>query len=352
MKKYLFVSLIAILSACACGKNNQDPDPVDPVKEFSLDSYNGAFVQAISDAYEVFEKTGSLPNTVNVEGLEYSKGKYTLAACILLDKIESEPDTWQDKEIEVDYVPFGDEYRWNTFDPDVIDFQHIRYMAGRIRGYASSNKQLPNYVTFPSGDESSPGYMPQLTMVVTKHDNMMNLRAASVVLARTFHHFVKKEGVWPEEVSAWPASYLSSVSNCPVDDPVVIAARDEAIKGLPANATALQKARAIYEYARDKWEWENYMNTKKGAVATIKAKGGNCCDLTHATVAMCRATGIPARYLHGQCYYSTVTGHVIPEIYVDGKWWIADPTNNDSTWGTPKWKGMETFNGRYYQLEF
>ena len=44
--------------------------------------------------------------------------------------------------------------------------------------------------------------------------------------------------------------------------------------------------------------------------------------------------------------------HVIPEIYVDGKWWIADPTNNDSTWGTPKWKGMETFNGRYYELEF
>ena len=40
------------------------------------------------------------------------------------------------------------------------------------------------------------------------------------------------------------------------------------------------------------------------------------------------------------------------KIYVDGKWWIADPTNNDSTWGTPKWKGMETFNGRYYELEF
>ena len=67
---------------------------------------------------------------------------------------------------------------------------------------------------------------------------------------------------------------------------------------------------------------------------------------------MCRATGIPARYLHGQCYYSSVEGHVIPEIYVDGKWWIADPTNNDSTWGTPKWKGMETFNGRYNVLEF
>ena len=133
---------------------------------------------------------------------------------------------------------------------------------------------------------------------------------------------------------------------------MVIAARDAALKGLPADATVRQKAEAIYKYARDEWEWENYSNTRKGAVGTIKAKGGNCCDLTHATLAMCRATGIPARYLHGQCYYSSVTGHVIPEIYADGKWWIADPTNNDSTWGTPKWKGMKTFNGRYNELEF
>jgi len=358
MKKYLFVSLVAVLSACACGKNNNNnqgstPDPVvDPVEEFTLDSYNGHFVQAISDAYEVFEETGSLPTTVNVEGLEYSKGKYTLAACLLLDKIEKEPDTWQEEDIDATPVAFGDEYRWNTFDPDVIDMQHIRYMASRMVAFAQERKQLPNYVTFPSDDESNPGYMPQLTIVVTKHDNMMNLRAAMVVLARTFNYFVKNKGTWPEEVSAWPSTYLDATANCPIDDPVVIAARDEAIKDLPADATLRQKAEAIYEYARDAWEWEDYMNTKKGAVGTIKAKGGNCCDLTHATVAMCRATGIPARYLHGQCYYSHVIGHVIPEIYVDGKWWIADPTNNDSTWGTPKWKGMETFNGRYYQLEF
>jgi transglutaminase-like putative cysteine protease len=68
---------------------------------------------------------------------------------------------------------------------------------------------------------------------------------------------------------------------------------------------------------------------------------------------MCRAAGIPARYLHGQCYFSSgVIGHVIPEIYVDGKWWICDPSNNSATFGTPTWKGMETFNGRYNELEF
>ncbi len=353
---FLFTTCALLFAVCACGKT---PDPKEEQKTdepdvpaFKLDSYNGRFAQAISDAYDTFESTGSLPAMVNVEGLEYNKGKYILAACMLMEKIDADAEHWQDEDIEIPAVTFGGEYRWNTFDPDVIDMGHVRFMASRLLAYTKENRQMPNYVTFPSGDAASPGYLPKLTMVVTEHDNLMNLRACMVVLARVFNYWVKNGGKWPEEVSSWPASYLDAVRNCPIDDPVVIAARDAAIKDLPADATLRQKAEAIYEYARDEWEWEDYMNTKKGAVGTIKAKGGNCCDLTHATVAMCRATGIPARYLHGQCYYSHVIGHVIPEIYVDGKWWIADPTNNDSTWGTPKWKGMETFNGRYNELEF
>ena len=352
MKRILFIlcASFAIAGTCACHEKEPEPTP-DP--EFTLDSYNGHFAQAISDAYDLFEETGSLPTSVNVEGLVYNKGRYFIAACLLLEKIQAEPDTWQETEIELFSAAFGDEYRWNTFDPDVIDFAHIRYMAGRMVNYARENGSLPNYVTFPSDDPQSAGYMPQLTMVVTKHDNRMNLRAAMVVMARVFNYFVKNGGEWPAEVSSWPASYLDATRNCPKDNATVRATLADALEGLPATATDRQKAEAIFTYARDEWEWENYMNTSKGAVGTINAKGGNCCDLTHATLAMCRAAGIPARYLHGQCHFTSgVIGHVIPEIYVDGKWWICDPSNNSATFGTPTWQGMETFNGRYNELEF
>ena len=195
--------------------------------------------------------------------------------------------------------------------------------------------------------------MPKLKMVVTEHENLMNLRAGMVVLARVFNAFVQNEGKWPEKVSSWPSSYLGKAAGCPVDDPVVLAARDAALKELPSIASQRQKAEAIFTYVRDELEWEDYMNTRKGAVKTLQAKGGNCCDLTHATLAICRAAGIPARYLHGQCYFSSgVIGHVIPEIYADETWWICDPSNNSATFGTPVWKGMETFNGRYYELSF
>ena len=357
MKKF-FIYLLALVVCltCSCDKNkpeggeNTEPE----TKEFKLDSWNGQFVKGLSDSYDNFEAEGTLLPTINVEGLTFNKGKYIIAGCILLEKILAEPDTWQDEDIDLPSAGYGElVYQYNTFDPDEIDFDHLRFLAGRVLSYTKENNGLPNYVTFPSSDTSSPGYLPQMTIVVTKHDNQMNLRAYMVVLARLFNYYVKHEGQWPEKISSWPASYLDATTNCPIDDPVVIAARDAAIAGLPANATDRQKAEAIFKYARDEWEWEDYSNTRKGAVKTIQAKGGNCCDLTHATLAMCRATGIPARYLHGQCYYtSAVYGHVIPEIYVDGKWWIADPSNNAATWGTPTWKGMKTFNGRYNVLEF
>lgn len=354
MKKFAFVFLAcaSLVAACACQPKPVEPEePEAPV--FTLDSYNGSFVQAISDAYETFESTGALPVSINVEGMKYNKGKYTIAGCILLEKIAAEPDNWQDTDIELISAAFGDEYRWNTYDPDTIDMEHVRYMASRILAYAQENGGLPNYVTFPSQDASSPGYMPKLTMVVTEHENRMNLRACMVVIARVFNYFVKNEGKWPESVSSWPSSYLAAARNCPTDDELVKSTLAAALSGLASDATPRQKAEAIFKYARDEWEWENYMNTRKGAVKTIQEKGGNCCDLTHATLAMCRAAGIPARYLHGQCYFTSgVIGHVIPELYVDGKWWICDPSNNNATFGTPTWKGMETFNGRYYELEF
>lgn len=354
MKKFVFVLsvFLSLVAACACQPKPVTPDePDEPV--FTLDSYNGGFVQALADAYDIFESTGSLPVSVNVEGIKYNKGKYTLAACMLLEKMEAEPVSWQDTDIELISAAFGNEYRYNTFDADEIDMPHVRFLAGRVLAYAQKNGGLPNYVTFPSDDPSSPGYLPQLTMVVTKHDNLMNLRAYSVVLARVFNYYVKNEGKWPESVSTWPSTYLAAARNCPTDDELVKSTLAAAISGLAADATPRQKAEAIFKYARDEWEWENYMNTRKGAVKTIQEKGGNCCDLTHATLAMCRAAGIPARYLHGQCYFASgVIGHVIPELYVDGKWWICDPSNNNATFGTPTWKGMETFNGRYYELEF
>ena len=170
------------------------------------------------------------------------------------------------------------------------------------------------------------------------------------MLARIFDYFAENN-VLPETISTWHSDFLRETKNCEVSSPVVIAEMEKAI----GNATTdYDKAKAIFEYARDEWEYENYYNTERGAVKTIEDKAGNCCDLTHGIVAMARAAGIPSRYRHAQCMYSSgVIGHVMAELYVDGVWYLCDASNNNNTFGNHEaWSYMETFNGRYSELDF
>ena len=355
----------ALVIACGCQTRPVGPDePDEPV--FSLDSYNGHFVEALSGAYETFLEKDELPPSVNVEGLLYGKGQYISAACLLLKRIQEDPEHWQEGEVDVPVkMNWGGNEGNNTFEQDSISLEALTWAAAKVYDYAIKNGSMPNYCSF--GAISCSGFGADSTYTYTydtpfkdgvKYIGNFISRDYGAALCRVFHHYCSKH-VLPEKVGTWGSDYLRKTSNCETDSPVVLEALAAALKNLPANATLRQKAEAIFAYARDEWEWEDYYNTSKGSVKTIQAKGGNCCDLTHATLAMCRAAGIPARYLHGQCYFTPKTpgvnrviGHVIPEIWADGRWWVCDPSNNSATWGHPTWKGMEKFNGRYKTLPF
>lgn len=78
-----------------------------------------------------------------------------------------------------------------------------------------------------------------------------------------------------------------------------------------------------------------YYNTKYGASGTLKNRTGNCCDTANLMVALGRAAGIQARYLHGTCKFSSGTwyGHVWAQFYVNGKWVNADGTSSRNSLG-------------------
>ena len=351
-----------ILAACACNKTKPETDePEEPeVKEFIAKSYNGYFVEELAKAYESFVEKDMLPASVNVEGILYGKGQYIAAACLILKRIQEDPDHWQDEEVDVPVrMTWGSNEANNTFEQDSISLEALTWAAEKAYNYGIKNGSMPNYVSF--GTITCPSRGADSTFTYTydtpfkdgvKYIGNFISAGYGAALCRAFYYY-KHNSELPEKVGTWHSDFLRKTSNCAVDDPVVIAAKDAALAKLPATATQQQKVKALFEYARDEWEWENYMNTSKGSVKTIQAKGGNCCDLTHATLAMCRAAGIPARYMHGQCYFSSgVIGHVIPEIWDGHRWWICDPSNNSATMGNPSWKGMEKFNGRYKELPF
>lgn len=95
-------------------------------------------------------------------------------------------------------------------------------------------------------------------------------------------------------------------------------------------STKIEKMVAIFNYVKYNLKYKFYLNSRKGAAKTLKSKSGNCCDHTSLIIALCRASKIPARYVHcKKCRFSSglVVGHVWAQIYVGGTWYSADATS-------------------------
>jgi transglutaminase-like putative cysteine protease len=147
--------------------------------------------------------------------------------------------------------------------------------------------------------------------------------------------------------------YLKPTANCQSSNAKITALASSLTSD--SNST-YEKAEAIFNWVRDKISYSFYDNTKYGAVGTLNAKTGNCCDHTHLLVALARAAGIPARYEHGYCKFSSGKsyGHVWAQLYINGKWYMVDAISSRNSlgvinnWNTNSW----TLKGIYTELPF
>ena len=120
--------------------------------------------------------------------------------------------------------------------------------------------------------------------------------------------------------------YLKPSKNCQSNSDYIKKLAKHITKGYK---TKLAKAKAIYYWVRDNIEYSYYYNSKYGAKKSISKKLGNCVDQSHVMVALCRASKIPARYVHGKCKFVSGRwiGHVWTQVKVGKKWYVADPSS-------------------------
>ena len=112
--------------------------------------------------------------------------------------------------------------------------------------------------------------------------------------------------------------------NCEVNNLTIIGKANEF--AVPGDLVAT--AEKIYNFVRDNIAYENYANTRKGALRTLTEGKGNCCDQAHLLVALLRAAKIPTYYCHGNQHWWAVT-------CID-KQYHCDPTNRKHKFGNPK----------------
>lgn len=307
----------------SCGKATPKPEPEEPQPQPQKvewrETYNGDLLLALSHAYSDWQKTNVIPTTIKWDGFTVFNLEYMRAGITLLLKIIDNPDTWADENLVYPSAACSISSRkGEPFLPREIKFGEFSAALRSVYGSMTGEKTIPNAIA------------------VSSYENKMTTSALLKAIMEVAAYYDAHESL-PQTVDTWESSYTAPTAHCEVNAPEVKEARDAAFAKYKVTdkSTAREKATAIFEYARSEWEWEDYNNTRKGSVGTIKAKGGNCCDLSNAICAMARLSGIPARYFHAQCKYSSgYIGHVISQLFVDGKWEFADASNNDNTFGS------------------
>ena len=229
-------------------------------------------------------------------------------------------------------------------------------LAQNIKNFIDSNKAAPNYVTSSLGNI-------QFESAVYMYSRILNFQLANKVLPN-----YATIGAWPAIIDTMtntgttttptntvPAElqlYLQPTPNCQSTDYRITAD----VAAITNGATSTyDKAVKLYNWLKSNEHYQFYYNTQKGAVGTLCSGYGNCCDLTHLMVAFARAAGIPARYVHGYCHFSSAWyGHVWAELYVNNQWVRADLSSSRNSFGViNNWNtNTYTLKGYYRELPF
>jgi transglutaminase-like putative cysteine protease len=225
-------------------------------------------------------------------------------------------------------------------------------LAKRVNAYINTYGKLPNYATSSLGKLRYESLIYMFSKVLNFQKT--NNRLPSYVTVKPWST-VGSSSTSSETVTI-PAElqkYLAATANCQVTN--------SQIKALAASITAgktttYAKAVAIFNWVRDNIGYSFYYNTKYGATGTLSRKTGNCVDTSHLLIALTRAAGIPAKYKHVYAKFSSGNwyGHVIAQVYVNGKWYNADATSSRNTFGViNNWNtATATVKGYYASLPF
>ncbi|WP_296856243.1 pseudomurein-binding repeat-containing protein [uncultured Methanobrevibacter sp.] len=211
------------------------------------------------------------------------------------------------------------------------EFDLYTYSFAKILDFHKSHKNLPNYCTFESS--------------VFKGITVPPINISSKI---PYNSSQFKAGLNEKNTESDLARYLVGTGQSAITSSISNLA-SQLTKGLKTDEA---KAQAIYNYVRDEIDYSYYANSKHGASGTLSAGSGNCVDQASLVVALCRASGIEARYAHAKgCRFSSglVTGHVWAQILVNGVWYAADATSvrnklgNIQNWNTNSYSNLNRY---------
>ncbi|MGB9980451.1 pseudomurein-binding repeat-containing protein, partial [Methanobacterium sp.] len=226
-------------------------------------------------------------------------------------------------------------------------------LAKRVNAFINANGILPNYATTSLGKLNYKSVIYMFSKVLAFYNT--NSRLPNYVAVKPWSKIGTSDKSTSNS-SAVPASlqkYLKATTNCQVTNSQIKALAESISSG---KSSTYAKSEAIFNWVRDNIGYSFYYNTKYGAVGVLSSKTANCVDTSHLLIALERAAGIPARYEHVYAKFSSGNwyGHVIAQVWVNGKWYYADASSSRNAFGViNSWNTTTaTVYGTYTSISF
>ena len=292
---------------------------------------------AASRVKEFIDSNKRLPSYVTVSGKQISMSEflYLLVSSVLqVNQGTSAPI----KIITLGEAPSpsGDIVNANIEKSEYLD------VAGKLKTFMESYNRAPNYAVYSVGKVKFDDLVYSFSKIMVFYNTNGRLPNYAILDTKTLSS--------SDVISSDLQEYLLPTNNCQSDDPQI---RSLALSIIQGATTSYEKADRLFKWVRDNLSYTFYYNTKYGATGILKTRDGNCIDHSHLLIAMARSVGIPARYAHAQCEFTTMTvGHVWAELYVGGTWYTADATSSRNTLGVMQNCKILYWKGRYAQLPF
>ncbi|WP_405293989.1 transglutaminase domain-containing protein [Methanobrevibacter sp.] len=311
-------------------------------------------ITASNNLKNYIANNNQIPTTVTAGGITFTTQEFLYVMGSAISQLGSSKTT------DVPYLtgikaaesPSGD-----TINSKELYKADYLTVARNLVNFINTNKKAPNYGSSAVGKIAYPELVDAFSRILAFYGNNKNtLPNYCVITYNSGGGSSSSEtgsGLNEPNTVSDLSQYLKATTNCQVGNAQIKSKVNSIISGLSSTSA---KAKAIYNFVRDQISYSFYYNTNHGAVGTLNAGSGNCVDQAHLLIAMYRTAGIPARYVHGVCKFSSGStyGHVWAQVLVDGKWVVVDPTSSRNSFGNVvNWNTKSfTLNGIYSKISF
>ena len=227
-------------------------------------------------------------------------------------------------------------------------------MANRTVSFMETNGHAPNYISTSLGQMhyyTGVYFFARILNYFGAYGQLPS-QAKAEAWAITNGTYVEGSASFGNDYSGY-ANYLVPTANCQSTNATIISV---AKTGMNYGSTPTSTYGAMYNlmnYLNDNIGYGYYYDTYYGAVGTWNNREGNCCDSAHLMNACARSLGVPGRYVHAYCRFTSglETGHVWSEVLCGNEWYTADLVSDYNYLGYKTSTTLSLYN-RYIELPF